>query len=113
MASEPYLKSATFGLPDVTLTAFGLQCPHGQLQVGTEILCDGLDCPPYGTCVTAENFDLSGQPGPATGAVPDVLRDLSPIVATPEDEEKSRVRTVYLVAAIAAVLVLIGSATRR
>ncbi len=62
MANEPYLKSPTFGLPDITTTIPGVGCPPGQLQVGVDILCDGLDCPPNGTCLSAEASDLSGRP---------------------------------------------------
>jgi len=56
---EPFLKSASFGLPNITGPTVQGTCPAGQIATRTEECFLG-PCPEL--CVTAENFTLSGKP---------------------------------------------------
>ena len=78
MSYEPFLKSASFGLPNLTGPTVQGTCPAGQIATRTEECFLG-PCPEL--CVTAENFTLSGQPPAETPAPATVSGGLSKLVA--------------------------------
>lgn len=59
MAYEPFLKSTSFGLPNMTGPSVSGTCPAGQMAMRLEECFLG-PCPEL--CVTAEDFALSGRP---------------------------------------------------